>query len=57
MQQYVLVDSQKMLVETFTRTPENDWLLKSTTDKDKKVKIGDCEILVEDIYHHVLFEV
>ncbi|SFF28468.1 Uma2 family endonuclease [Thermoflexibacter ruber] len=56
MQQYVLVDSRKVLVETFTRTAENDWLLKSISDKGKKIKIGDCEILVEDIYHHVVFE-
>jgi Uma2 family endonuclease len=55
MQQYVLVDSRKVLVETFTRTAENDWLLKSTNDKAQKVKIGECEILVEDIYHHVVF--
>jgi hypothetical protein len=55
MQQYVLVDSQKILVETFTRTAEDDWLLKSTTDKSKKVKVGECEILVEDIYHHLNF--
>jgi Uma2 family endonuclease len=55
MQQYVLVDSQKILVETFTRTDEGDWLLKSTNDKSKKVKIGECEILVEDIYHHLNF--
>jgi Uma2 family endonuclease len=55
MQQYVLVDSQKILVETFTRTAEDDWLLKSTNDKSKKVKIGECEILVEDIYHHLNF--
>ncbi|SFF28494.1 Uma2 family endonuclease [Thermoflexibacter ruber] len=56
MQQYVLVDSRKVLIETFTRTAENDWLLKSISDKGKKVKIGECEILVEDIYHHVVFE-
>jgi Uma2 family endonuclease len=55
MQQYVLVDSQKILIETFTRTDEGDWLLKSTNDKSKKVKIGECEILVEDIYHHLNF--
>ncbi|TAH19542.1 MAG: Uma2 family endonuclease [Cytophagales bacterium] len=56
MQQYVLVDSQRILVETFTRTAEDDWLLKSAKDADKTVKIGECEILIADIYHHLDFK-
>jgi len=53
--QYVLVDSERVSVDTFTRTPEDDWLLKSAKDIGKTIKIGECVIALEDIYNKVVF--
>lgn len=55
LRQYVLVDSQKVRVETLTRTPEGDWLLKLGADRAQKVRIGDCELALADIYNKVEF--
>ncbi|MCU0443682.1 MAG: Uma2 family endonuclease [Microscillaceae bacterium] len=54
--QYVLIDSQKILVETYDRTTDNHWLLKSEKDLSKKIQIGDCEIQLNDLYHLVELE-
>jgi Uma2 family endonuclease len=55
LQQYVLVDSEKIDLTTYTRTPENDWLLHLINQLEDKIKIDDCEIEVKDIYHKVEF--
>ena len=55
MRQYVLVDSESVYIQTYMRTPENDWLLHIEADQTKKVKIGDCEIQLSDIYNRVGF--
>jgi Uma2 family endonuclease len=57
LRQYVLVDSQKVRVETLTRTPEGDWLLKPVPDRAQKVRIGDCELALAEIYNKVDFSV
>ncbi len=53
--QYVLVDSESVEVKTYTRTPENDWLMHTETDKNKTIVIGDCEVALNDIYRKVGF--
>jgi Uma2 family endonuclease len=55
LKQYILVNSEKIDLTTYTRTPENDWLLHLTTQLNDKIKIGDCEIDIKDIYHQVEF--
>lgn len=54
-QQYVLVSSEEFLVETFDKTKEEKWLLSSEILAEKKVKIGDCEILLADIYNKIIW--
>lgn len=56
-QQYVLVSSEELLVESFERTPDNFWLLKSEEKEEKSIKIGDCDIFLKDIYRKVSFEI
>jgi Uma2 family endonuclease len=56
LRQYVLIDSQKVLLETYDRTPENHWLLKSEKDLAKTLAIADCEIKLADLYKLVEFE-
>lgn len=55
LKQYVLVDSESVEIKTYTRTPENDWLMHTETDRNKTIQIGDCEIALQDIYHKVGF--
>jgi Uma2 family endonuclease len=55
LKQYVLVDSESVEIKTYTRTPENDWLMHTETNRSKKIRIGDCEIALQDIYHKVGF--
>ncbi|TAE06552.1 MAG: Uma2 family endonuclease [Bacteroidetes bacterium] len=50
LQQYVLVDSEKVDVITYTRSPQNQWIMQYFTQKTDKATIGDCELLLEDIY-------
>lgn len=51
--QYVLVASKKKKVEVFRCTSDDEWLLHDYTEKDKRVKIGNCEFLLEEIYGKV----
>ncbi|MBC8109606.1 MAG: Uma2 family endonuclease [Verrucomicrobia bacterium] len=52
---YVLVSSKKVLVEIFERTPENNWLIIAEKDISKTIQMGDCEVLLEEIYDKVIF--
>jgi len=40
LKQYVLVDSESINITTYMRTPENDWLMHTETDKTQKIQIG-----------------
>lgn len=57
LQQYVLISSEKVLIDSFERTEDDFWLLKSAEDLEKEIKIGDCSILLKDIYRKVGFEI
>jgi Uma2 family endonuclease len=52
--QYVLVDSEKLDVITYTRNAQNQWIMQYFTQKTDNVLIGDCELLVENIYKKVV---
>ncbi len=49
--QHVVVDYERVSVDTSTRTPEDDWLLKSAKDKSRTIPIGQCMIALADIYN------
>lgn len=53
LQQYVLINSESFDVSTYLRNNENEWLLKIFKNLSEKIKIGDCEIALEDIYKKV----
>jgi len=53
--EYVLVSSKKKQVEVFKRFNEKEWLLHIYSENDNLVKIGNCELLLEDIYNKVTF--
>ena len=56
LQQIVLVDYRQVLVETYTKNEKNEWVFVMKRDKSKTVKIGDCELLLEDIYDKIIVE-
>jgi len=53
LKEYILVSSKKKQVEVFRRFNENEWILHIYSEKDNLVKIGDCEVLLDDIYNKV----
>ncbi len=55
MRQYVLIDSESKDISVYTRADENEWMLKLYKNTSEKIKIGDCEIAIEDIYKKVKF--
>ena len=54
--EYVLVSSKKRKVEVYKKITEDEWLIHEYRRENEKVKIGDCEILLDDIYNKVNFE-
>jgi Uma2 family endonuclease len=57
LQQYVLISSEKVLIDSYERTEDDFWLLKSAEDLEKEIKIADCKVLLRDIYRKVGFEI
>lgn len=55
LEQYIMVDSEKKEVISYTRTPKNNWLMDTLGKDEEKVKIKDCEVSLEDIYEQVVF--
>ena len=52
---YVLVSQQSPFVEIYRRVEDtNDWYYTSANDLSKRVKIGDCEMSLEEIYENVI---
>jgi Uma2 family endonuclease len=54
--EYILVSTNKKQVEVHKKLNENEWIERTFTEKDVSLKIGNCEILLEDIYRKVGFE-
>jgi Uma2 family endonuclease len=50
LQEYWLVDSESVSVKSYKRTTENDWILHLSKNPDEVLKIGQCEVLLKDIY-------
>jgi hypothetical protein len=54
--EYVLVDSTKKQIEIITKLSEAEWLSHTYFEKDKSIRVNDCEVLIADIYDKVEFE-
>lgn len=54
LQQYVLVDSEKIDVTIFTKNEQGDWLMTHKDNPSEKVMIQDCELLLEKVYQRAL---
>lgn len=57
LQEYVLVSVKKRRVEVFARNTSYEWMQHIYNDENPRVRIGDCEIELADIYRLVNFEV
>lgn len=55
LKEYVLVSSKKKQVEVFKRFNEKEWIFHIYSENDNLVKIGNCELLLDDIYNKVIF--
>jgi Uma2 family endonuclease len=55
LQQYVLVDSEKVHISTYTRTTENDWLLHMEQNINQNIHIHECNVALKDIYNRIGF--
>lgn len=55
LRQYVLIDSETLDVITYTKDLQNQWIMQYFNHKTDKVHIGDCELLLADIYRKVVF--
>jgi Uma2 family endonuclease len=51
--QYIIVDQDTKFVEVYERSDNGHWFSEIYFDDDDVVKIGDCQILLKDIYHKV----
>jgi len=50
LQQYVLIDSEKIDVITYTRNPQKQWIMQYFVQATDKAQIGDCELILAHIY-------
>ena len=50
LQEYWLINSEKPEIISYKRTLNNDWLMHSSADIDEEITIGECEILLRNIY-------
>lgn len=53
LKEYVLVASTKKQVEVFRRHNHNEWILHIYDENDNLIKIGNCEVALNDIYNNV----
>ncbi|WP_221390310.1 Uma2 family endonuclease [Dyadobacter sp. NIV53] len=51
--EYVLVSSKKKKVEVIKKLSDAEWLSHTYTEKDEKILINECYILLADIYNKV----
>ncbi len=57
LKEYVLVASTKKQVEVFRRHNRSEWILHIYDKNDNLVKIGNCEVSLDDIYNNVEMDV
>jgi Uma2 family endonuclease len=55
-EQYVLVDSTRRRIQTITKHDETHWLMTFAHESDQKVKIGNCEFTIGEVYRKVFLE-
>lgn len=59
LQNYWLIDNKRMLIDSFTRQDNNDWLLHSYSDTGEIISLSSLALTcsLNDIYEDVLFDV
>lgn len=56
LQQYVMIDSEKMEATSYIRTQDNDWLVDTFKSIIEKVKIKDCQVQLSQVYGKITFD-
>jgi Uma2 family endonuclease len=53
LEQYVLVASEEMQIETFTKQDDRHWLMTIAREPEEKLMISGCEVLLSEVYKKV----
>ncbi|MEA5513686.1 Uma2 family endonuclease [Nodularia sp. UHCC 0506] len=58
LQEYILIDQYQIHIEQFSKTPESNWLLRESDNKDGVLTLAsaNCQIPHRQIYERVQFE-
>ncbi|HMB92827.1 MAG TPA: Uma2 family endonuclease [Rhodothermales bacterium] len=58
LQEYVLVDQERVYAEHHTRQPDNRWLLAETDDANDTIFLEsiDCQLALTDVYHKITLD-
>jgi Uma2 family endonuclease len=56
LKQYILISQKQKYVEIHERVSEKSWLSTEYTESNTQLQIGNCEVLLEEIYEKVVFE-
>ena len=56
LEEYVLISSREKIVEIFQRNNSHEWLHRIYDESNPIIRIGPCEINLEDLYFDVVFE-
>ncbi len=56
LEEYVLVSVKKRKIEVFARNTPFEWVQRIYNDENPRVRIGDCEIELAEIYRMVTFD-
>jgi Uma2 family endonuclease len=55
LQQYITIDSRSVQVSIFNKKDEGEWLFSLHNDRAETLKIGDCAVLLEEVYKKITF--
>lgn len=56
LQEYVLVSAKKRKIEVFARNNSFEWIQRIYNEENPRVRIGACEIELEELYRNVKFD-
>ena len=53
---YLLVSSTQIFVEKLEKNEQNEWIYTTAFPDNERIMVGECELLLAEIYHKVIFE-
>ncbi len=56
LQEYWLIDSEKIEIMSYKRTLNNDWIVRINKNINEKIIIGEAEIEIKELYANTVFD-